>query len=277
MQVVIVDTPAEVGRVAAAKITQLIRRRADAVLGLATGSSPLAIYAELARQVREEGLDCSAVRAFALDEYVGLPADHPESYRSVIRREVVEPLGLTPALVHVPDGTAEDVVAACAAYEQEISEAGPVDIQILGIGSNGHIGFNEPTSSFASRTRIKTLAPKTRADNARFFASADEVPTHCLTQGLGTILGAKTLLLVAQGEKKADAVAKMVEGPLISMCPATALQLHGDAIVVVDQAAASRLTLTDYYNYTSANLPAWQRFYDPSDAVSEPSEPTGPQ
>jgi len=143
--------------------------------------------------------------------------------------------------------------------------------------SDGHVAFNEPTSSFASRTRIKTLAPKTRADNARFFASADEVPTHCLTQGLGTILGAKTLLLVAQGEKKADAVAKMVEGPLISMCPATALQLHGDAIVVVDQAAASRLTLTDYYNYTSANLPAWQRFYDPSDAVSEPSEPTGPQ
>jgi glucosamine-6-phosphate deaminase len=277
MQVVIVDTPAEVGRVAAAKITSLIRRRADAVLGLATGSSPLAIYAELARQVREEGLDCTAVRAFALDEYVGLPADHPESYRSVIRREVVEPLGLTPALVHVPDGTAEDVVAACAAYEQRLSEVGPVDIQILGIGSNGHIGFNEPTSSFASRTRIKTLAPKTRADNARFFASADEVPTHCLTQGLGTILGAKTLLLVAQGEKKADAVANMVEGPLISMCPATALQLHGDAIVVVDQAAASRLTLTDYYNYTSANLPAWQRFYDPSDAATEPSEPTGPQ
>ena len=276
MQVVIVDTPAEVGRVAAAKITQLIRRRADAVLGLATGSSPLAIYAELARQVREEGLDCTAVRAFALDEYVGLPAGHPESYRSVIQREVVEPLGLTPALVHVPDGTAEDVVAACAAYEQRMSEVGPVDLQILGIGSNGHIGFNEPTSSFASRTRIKTLAPKTRADNARFFASADEVPTHCLTQGLGTILDAKTLLLVAQGEKKADAVAKMVEGPVMSMCPATALQLHGDALVVVDQAAASRLTLTDYYNYTSANLPAWQRFYDPSDPASEPSGPTGP-
>ena len=277
MQVVIVDTPAEVGRVAAAKITQLIRRRADAVLGLATGSSPLAIYAELARQVREEGLDCTAVRAFALDEYVGLPADHPESYRSVIRREVVEPLGLTPALVHVPDGTATDVVAACAAYEQRIREVGPVDLQILGIGSNGHIGFNEPTSSFASRTRIKTLAPKTRADNARFFASADEVPTHCLTQGLGTILDAHALVLVAQGEKKADAVAKMVEGPVTSMCPATALQLHGDATVLVDQAAASRLTLTDYYNYTYANLPAWQRFYDPLDTTSGPSRPTGPQ
>jgi glucosamine-6-phosphate deaminase len=263
MQVVIVDTPAEVGRVAAAKITSLIRRRADAVLGLATGSSPLAIYAELARQVREEGLDCTAVRAFALDEYVGLPADHPESYRSVIRREVVEPLGLTPALVHVPDGTAEDVVAACAAYEQRLSEVGPVDIQILGIGSNGHIGFNEPTSSFASRTRIKTLAPRTRADNARFFDSPEQVPMHCLTQGLGTILDATTLVLVAQDEAKADAVARMVEGPVSSMCPGSALQLHRDANVIVDEAAAARLTLADYYRYTFDNRPDWQRFEAP--------------
>src|SRR4051812_18267815 len=260
MQVVIVDTPAEVGRVAAAKITQLIRRRADAVLGLATGSSPLAIYAELARQVREQGLDCSAVRAFALDEYVGLPAGHPESYHSVIRREVVEPLRLDPAAVHVPDGTAADVEAACAEYERLITETGPIDIQILGIGANGHIGFNEPTSSFASRTRIKTLAPRTRADNARFFDSPEQVPTHCLTQGLGTILDATTLVLVAQGETKAAAVAKMVEGPASSMCPGSALQFHPDATVIVDEFAASRLTLTDYYRYTYDNLPAWQRF-----------------
>jgi glucosamine-6-phosphate deaminase len=261
MQVVVVDSPAEVGRVAAAKIAQVIRRRNDAVLGLATGSSPLMIYAELARQVRQEGLDCSAVRAFALDEYVGLPAAHPESYRSVIQREVVAPLGLTPALVHVPDGTASDVAAACADYEQRIAEIGPVDIQILGIGANGHIGFNEPTSSFASRTRIKTLAPKTRADNARFFDSPDEVPTHCLTQGLATILDATRLVLVAQGENKADAVAKMVEGPVSSMCPGSALQLHAEATVVIDQAAASKLALIDYYRYTYDNLPEWQRFY----------------
>lgn len=260
MQVVIVDSPAEVGRVAAAKIGQVIRRRPDAVLGLATGSSPLAIYAELSRRVHDEGLDCSAVQAFALDEYVGLPAAHPQSYRSVIRREVLEPLGLTPSRVHVPDGTAADVAAACAAYERQIEEIGPVDIQILGIGSNGHIGFNEPTSSFASRTRIKTLAPKTRADNARFFDSADQVPTHCLTQGLATILDAKQLVLVAQGEKKADAVAKMVEGPVSSMCPGSALQLHADATVVIDEAAAGRLTLTEYYLYTYDNLPDWQHF-----------------
>lgn len=260
MQVVIVNAPADVGRVAAAKIATVIRRRPDAVIGLATGSSPLALYAELARQVHHEGLDCSAVRAFALDEYVGLPAGHPESYRSVIRREVVEPLGLNPTQVHVPDGTATDVAAACAAYEQQLSETGPVDIQILGIGANGHIGFNEPTSSFASRTRIKTLAPKTRTDNARFFASADEVPTHCLTQGLATILDARRLVLVAQGEQKADAVADMVEGPLASMCPGSALQLHADATVIIDQGAAGKLTLTDYYRYTYDHLPEWQRF-----------------
>ncbi len=260
MQVVIAGSSAEVGRIAAAKIGEVIRRRPDAVLGLATGSSPLAIYAELRRQVAEEGLDCSAVQAFALDEYVGLPPAHPESYRAVIRRDVVEPLGLVPSRVHVPDGTADDVVGACAAYERQIKETGPVDIQILGIGANGHIGFNEPTSSFASRTRIKTLAPQTRADNARFFESPEAVPTHCLTQGLATILDARRLVLVAQGERKAGAVAAMVEGPLSSMCPASALQLHADATVVVDEAAACRLTLADYYRYTYDNLPDWQRF-----------------
>ena len=260
MQIVIAGSPAEVGRLAAGKISRLVRRQPDAVLGLATGSSPLAIYAELARQVRERGLDCTAVRAFALDEYVGLPAEHPESYHSVIRRQVVEPLKLDPAAVHVPDGTAADVDAACAAYERLITETGGIDIQILGIGANGHIGFNEPTSSFASRTRIKTLAPRTRADNARFFDTLQEVPTHCLTQGLGTILDARRLVLVAQGEAKATAVAAMVEGPVTSMCPGSALQLHPDATVIVDEPAASRLALTDYYRYTYDNLPAWQRF-----------------
>lgn len=260
MQVIIVDSPDDVGRTAAAMVAQVIDRRSDAVLGLATGSSPLAIYAELARRVRTGECDCSGVRAFALDEYVGLPADHPENYRSVIRRTVVEPLRLNPSLVHVPDGNAADLAAACDAYEAKIHEIGPVDIQILGIGANGHIGFNEPSSSFGSRTRIKTLAPVTRADNARFFASADQVPTHCLTQGLGTILDARQLLLVAQGAHKADAVAKMVEGPVSSMCPGSALQFHAKATVVVDGAAASLLQLADYYRYTYDNLPDWQRF-----------------
>lgn len=260
MQVIIVDSPTKVGRTAGAKVAQVIRRRSETVLGLATGSSPLAIYAELARQVAEEGLDCSAVRAFALDEYVGLPVEHPQSYHSVIRRDVIEPLGMTPSLVYVPDGQAADLSAACASFEQRLLENGPVDIQILGIGANGHVGFNEPTSSLASRTRIKTLAPQTRADNARFFNSVGEVPTHCITQGLASILSARQLLLVAQGSHKADAVAKMVEGPLSSMCPGSALQLHPHATVIIDGEAAKHLVLTDFYRYTYSNRPEWQRF-----------------
>ncbi|MCO1339785.1 glucosamine-6-phosphate deaminase [Kocuria polaris] len=262
MQVVIADSAAEVGRIAAAKVASVIRRRPDAVLGLATGSSPLAIYADLAERVRSGGLRVDAVRAFALDEYVGLPLEHPESYHSVIRTVVTEPVGLTPDLVNVPDGSAADLDVAAEDYERAIRDAGGVDVQILGIGANGHIGFNEPTSSFASRTRIKTLAPQTRADNARFFASPDDVPTHCVTQGLGTILDARELVLVATGASKAAAVHAMVEGPLSSMCPGSALQLHPHAMVVVDEAAAARLELTDYYRYTHANRPAWQRFED---------------
>jgi len=260
MQVIIAESGERVGQLAAAKVAQLVRRQPDAVIGLATGSSPLAIYADLARQVRAGDLDCSAVRAFALDEYVGLPVDHPESYHSVLRREVVDPLQMDPGRLHVPDGMADDLAAACAAYERRIVETGPVALQILGVGANGHIGFNEPTSSFASRTRIKTLAPQTRADNARFFASPEEVPAHCLTQGLATILDAAQLVLVAQGTTKANAVAALVEGPVTSMCPGSALQLHADATVIVDEEAAGRLRLADYYRYTYANLPVWQRF-----------------
>ena len=259
MEVVLLPDAAAVGRLAAAKVAAAVRRRPDAVLGLATGSSPAGIYAELARQVAAGELDLSGVSCFALDEYVGLPEDHPQSYASVLRRTVVEPLRLDPARVHVPDGRAADLEAAAREYEAAIAAAGGIDVQILGVGANGHIGFNEPTSSFASRTRIKTLAPRTRADNARFFASPEEVPTHCLTQGLGTILDARRLVLVAQGEAKAAAVAAAVEGPLSSICPASALQLHPRASVVVDEAAASRLRLTDYYRHTYALKPDWQR------------------
>ncbi|MGY2075168.1 MULTISPECIES: glucosamine-6-phosphate deaminase [unclassified Blastococcus] len=256
MEVVILPGPDDVAREAAARVAAVVRRRRDAVLGLATGSSPLGLYAELARQVAAGELDVSGVRGFALDEYVGLPPEHPESYASVIRRTVTRPLGLDPARVHVPDGRAADLAEAAAGYERAIVAAGGIDLQILGIGTNGHIGFNEPTSSIASRTRVKTLAPRTRADNARFFASPDEVPMHCLTQGLGTILEARELLLVAQGERKAHAVAAAVEGPLSSMCPASVLQLHPRAAVFVDEAAASRLRLADYYRHTHAHKPA---------------------
>ena len=260
MEVIVLPSATEVGRLAARKIAKLIRAKPAAVIGLATGSSPLAIYAELAASVRDGSLDASQVSGFALDEYVGIPEQHPESYAAVIRREVTEPLGLDPTHVHVPDGRAADLDGACEAYEAAIRDAGGVDLQILGIGANGHIGFNEPTSSFGSRTRIKTLARRTREDNARFFDSPDEVPMHCLTQGLGTIMEARDLLLVAQGSRKAAAVAAAVEGPVSSMCPASILQFHPDATVIIDEDAASRLTLTDYYRYTYENKPSWQRF-----------------
>ncbi len=260
MEIVIVRDADEVGRVAALKIASVVQREPEAVLGLATGSSPTGIYASLAARVAAGELDFSRASGFALDEYVGIPLEHPESYASVIERDVVVPLGMDASKVRVPDGRASDIEAAVVDYEQAIADAGGIDIQILGIGANGHIGFNEPTSSFASRTRIKTLAPQTRADNARFFDDPSQVPTHCLTQGLGTILDAHEVVLVAQGSAKASAVAGMVEGPLGAMCPGSALQLHRHATIVVDEAAASSLQLADYYRYTYANKPVWQRF-----------------
>jgi glucosamine-6-phosphate deaminase len=260
MEIVILPDAAAVGDAAAARIAAVVRAKPEAVLGLSTGSSPLGTYAALAERVRRGDVDLSRVSAFALDEYVGLPEGSPQSYAATIAREATGPLGMDPARVRVPPGAAEDLEAAAADYDRAIREAGGVDVQLLGIGANGHIGFNEPTSSFASRTRIKTLAPRTREDNARFFdGDLDAVPLHCITQGLGTILEARRLLLVAQGEGKAAAVAAAVEGPLSAMVPASALQLHPDAVVLLDEAAASRLTLTDYYRFVVDNKPAWQR------------------
>lgn len=251
MRIIITESPTEVARISAARIARAIRSTHAAgrrpVIGVATGSSPLGTYANLAEMVQRGELDVSDVTMFALDEYVGLAHSHPESYHSVIHNAVTVPLGLHTSQVHVPDGEADDLAAECADYEHRISAVGGIDLQLLGIGTNGHLGFNEPSSSFASRTRMATLTPQTRADNARFFASIDEVPIHCVTQGLGTILDARSLVLVAQGEAKADAVARSVEGPLSSMCPGSALQLHPDATVVVDRAAASKLTHADYY------------------------------
>ncbi|HWV49716.1 MAG TPA: glucosamine-6-phosphate deaminase [Microbacterium sp.] len=255
-EVVIVESSAAAGALVADEIIALIESRPDAVLGLATGSTPLPVYQGL--QSRISGIDVSQVRGFALDEYVGLDPAHPESYRSVIAREVVEPLGLDPRRIHVPNGAAAGIEHAGADYEAAIAEAGGVDLQILGIGTDGHIGFNEPGSSFASRTRVKTLTQQTREDNARFFDSIDDVPMHCITQGLGTILQARHLVLLAFGESKAQAVADAVEGPLSAFLPGSAIQLHAHATVVVDEAAASKLKLADYYRYTFANKPAWQ-------------------
>ncbi|WP_340696780.1 glucosamine-6-phosphate deaminase, partial [Cellulosimicrobium funkei] len=236
MEVVI--APAErLAVLAADAVEAVVRSGPGAVLGLATGSSPLKVYDELVRRHVQEGLSFAGVRAFMLDEYVGLPVDHPERYRNVIETEIASRVDFAPGAVQGPDGNAQDLVAACAAYEESIAGAGGVDLQILGIGTDGHIAFNEPGSSLASRTRIKTLTAQTREDNARFFGDdVERVPRHCLTQGLATIMSARHLVLLATGKGKAEAVHQLVEGPISAMWPATIMQMHPHATVLVDDA-----------------------------------------
>ncbi|VXB94491.1 Glucosamine-6-phosphate deaminase [Arthrobacter sp. 9V] len=248
-EVIIVRDQSEAGSVAAAIFAQQIITNPSTVLGLATGSTPLSTYAALAKAVREDSIDVSRVRGFALDEYLGIPPEHPESYRSVINREVVEPLGLNPDQVFTPRGTGANVTRAGAEYEGLIEQADGVDLQILGIGSNGHVGFNEPGSSLASTTRIKALAEQTRRDNARFFGSLEEVPTHCITQGLGTILRARQLVLLAFGSNKAQAVAAALEGPVSSAVPGSVIQQHPRATVIIDEDAAAGLAHVEYYRH----------------------------
>lgn len=259
MEIVIEQDADAVARTVADIVEKAVRS-GPTTLGLATGSTPLGSYNELIRRHREEGLSFAQARAFLLDEYVGLPAAHPESYHSVIRRDFVGQVDLDPAAVRGPNGEAADIAAEARAYDAAIGAAGGVDVQFLGIGTDGHVGFNEPMSSLASRTRVKTLTEQTRIDNARFFDDVAQVPHHVLTQGLGTISEARHLILIGLGAGKAAAIAAAVEGPLAAMCPASVLQLHPHVTVVVDEAAASGLSHADYYRYAIANKPAWQSF-----------------
>lgn len=257
-QVVIVESPRQAGELVGSAILTALREKPDLVLGLATGSSPQPVYLELAKRIVQEQIDISRLRCFALDEYVGLSPDHPASYHSTIRNTVVVPLGLDPDLVAVPPGSFDNVLRAGDDYEARIERAGGVDIQILGLGSNGHIGFNEPGSSLASLTRVKTLTEQTRVDNARFFDSLEDVPTHCVTQGIGTILRAKRIFLFAFGATKSEALARAVEGPVSSACPGSAIQLHPRVTVLADQEAASGLSQIDYYRRAWTSRPEWQ-------------------
>lgn len=257
-QIVITETPDKAGALVARHIADLIVSSPRTVLGVATGSTPLPVYQNLRELVLSGALTLARTTMFALDEYVGLPVGHPESYHAVIERELVKPLGLDPQRVHLPDGSPGNIQDAGQRYEAAIRAAEGIDLQILGIGSDGHIGFNEPGSSLASETRVKTLTETTRQDNARFFASLDQVPRHCITQGLGTILRARHLVLLAFGERKAPAVASAVQGPISAQCPASAIQLHPRTTVVVDEAAASMLQNSAYYRYAWDNRPAWQ-------------------
>ncbi|MBI3224305.1 MAG: glucosamine-6-phosphate deaminase [Mycolicibacterium cosmeticum] len=259
MEVVIQPDTATLGGLAADAIGALLTRKPEAVLGLATGSSPLAIYDALIARHEAGQLSFANARAFTLDEYVGLPAEHPERYRNVIDDVFVSRVDFAPGAVDSPDGLAGDLPAACAAYDIAIVAAGGVDLQILGIGTDGHIAFNEPGSSLASRTRIKTLTLQTRVDNARFFdGDVDAVPTHCLTQGLATIMAARHIMLIASGAAKAEAVHHLVEGSVSAMWPATILQHHPHVTVLLDDAAARRLQLSDYYREAYRSKPDWQ-------------------
>ena len=242
MEVVVKDSYEEVSKLSAELIADVIRRKPRAVLGLATGSTPLGTYKELIRLHKQEGLDFSRVITFNLDEYVGLTHDHPQSYHYLMWENLFKHINVNAKNVHIPDGTAKDIPAFCRWYEEQIVKCGGLDVQLLGIGSNGHIAFNEPGSSLGSRTRVKTLDDKTRQDNARFFRSLNEVPKYAITMGIGTIMDARQLVLLANGPGKAEAISKTCEGPITAMVPATVVQLHPKATIVVDKQAASRLT-----------------------------------
>lgn len=260
MEIIIQPSP-EAGSVIAARIiAKLVRTKPKCVLGLATGSTPLAAYRELARMHREEGLDFSGVTTFNLDEYVGLSPAHPQSYHAFMDEHFFLHVNVPRECIHIPDGMAADVPAECASYEEAIRAAGGIDLQLLGIGSDGHIGFNEPSSSLASRTRIKTLTERTRADNARYFGGdLENVPFHCITMGVGTIMESRQVLMLAFGGGKADAVAGAAEGPITAMNPASVLQMHPVATCIVDEAAAAKLSRREYYRWVYANKPDWQR------------------
>ncbi len=224
-------------------VAELVRKKPDCVLGLATGSSSLKLYQELIRMHREEGLDFSKVTTFNLDEDVGLPPSHDQSYHFFMWENLFKHINLDSRYVHIPAGMADDVEEHCEWYEERIDEAGGIDLQILGIGHNGHIAFNEPGSSLGSRTRIKTLTEKTRQDNARFFESIDQVPKYAITMGIGTIMDARKLILLASGKNKAQAIKDTLEDPISAMVPATIVQMHRHATLLIDEDAASMLTV----------------------------------
>jgi glucosamine-6-phosphate deaminase len=259
MEVIISSSAGEASAEAARIAAALIRAKPRAVLGLATGSTPLPFYGELAAMHARGELDFSEVTTFNVDEYAGLAPDHPQSYAHFMREHFFSRINIAHWRTHLPDGLARDIPGHCAAYETAIREAGGIDLQLLGVGSDGHIGFNEPSSSLGSRTRLKTLTEQTIRDNARHFASQEEVPRHVITMGVGTILDARRCLVLAFGEAKAAAVAAMVEGPVTAMVPASALQFHPACTLFADEAAAARLKRADYYRWVYANKPAWQR------------------
>lgn len=259
MEIIIQPDSLSASRIAALIIARVVKERSRPVLGLATGNTPLQVYKELIRMHREEGLSFARATTFNLDEYIGLAPDHPSSYHAFMDRNFFDHIDVPRERIHIPDGMASDIPAFCRGYEEAIRSSGGIDVQVLGIGTEGHVGFNEPSSSLASRTRIKTLTDQTRKDNSVFFGGMEKVPFHCITMGVGTIMDARTCMLLAFGKKKAGAVAAACEGPITSMVPASVLQMHPRAVVILDRGAASKLKKADYYEWVYAHKPDWQK------------------
>lgn len=259
MEVIIQPTAAEVSKIAARIFQHQLRNKPASVLGLATGSTPVGLYRELIALYKAGQIDFSSATSFNLDEYVGLDPAHPQSYAAFMRENLFAQINISEGKTHIPNGMARDIAHHCEQYEEAIRRAGGIDLQLLGIGTDGHIGFNEPSSSLASRTRIKTLTARTIADNARFFGNEADVPRHVITMGVGTIMEARKCLVLATGAAKAQAVAAMVEGPITASCPASILQMHQRSTVIVDEAAATALERVSYYRWVFDNKPEWQR------------------
>ncbi|MGE0712434.1 MAG: glucosamine-6-phosphate deaminase [Planctomycetota bacterium] len=250
MKIVLTDDAEQAAELVAGEILAALARKPDLVLGLATGSTPIGVYQRLRAAHARGEASFARVRTFNLDEYLDLPAEHPQSYRTFMREHLFAGIDIAPEHVHFPPSEGNDLRRRCQEYEARIREVGGIDIQLLGIGRNGHIGFNEPTSSLGSRTRIKTLADRTLEDNARFYGPGESPPVLASTMGIGTILDARRILLQAHGQKKALAVQAMVEGPVSSVFPASALQLHPDVVAYLDPDASALLALGDYYRQT---------------------------
>lgn len=259
MEVVILNNSEECSAYAARIAASWLKKKTTTVLGLPTGRTPLAFYRQLIRMYQEEGLSFKQATTFNLDEYVGIGKDHPASYAYFMQQNLFRFIDADERRLHIPDGLCHDVEAECLKYEEKIKRAGGIDLQFLGIGGNGHIAFNEPGSSFASRTRVKTLTEKTRQDNSPEFGGIQNVPMHVMTMGIGSIMEAKQIVLLAFGESKADVVRQMVEGPLSASVPASILQMHPKATIVIDAEAASKLERAEYYKWVFDNRPVWQK------------------
>lgn len=249
MKVVILKDAAAVASYGADLFIKQINSKPDSVLGLATGSTPVALYKELIAAYKAGKVSFKDVCTFNLDEYLGLNSTHPQSYRYFMNEQLFNHVDIDKAFTFVPPGDADNPLVACAHYETIIQQKGGIDVQLLGIGRNGHIGFNEPSSSLMSRTRVKTLTRATIEDNARFFAPDEYQPHLSITMGIGTILESRKVVLLATGENKADAIKATVEGPLTAACPASALQLHEKAVLIIDEAAASKLSDVEFYKH----------------------------